>query len=330
MIENISFVVIARNEAFAVNKCLGSIASMALRNCEVICVDSDSMDGTVATMKRYVDKIENLSIIQLSGFMNAAVARNAGMQFVTKEYIFFVDGDVELYPEFITAAVDRIQSGKADAVTGKLLEIQYTSDYKNVIRRIERRGHIKSEKTCLMTGGIVIVSRVVAEMVGEWDSIFWRMQDLDYTLRISRVGTLLQLPLFIGIHHTQEFHDRSWANLRKGHPLLYGRLLRKNFDMPTFTITLLRINRGLATFLLSGIVLLTTLVAARLAYLTSATVGLALILFLSLDCLYSTCIKQSPINQWFLHNYIEPPLILLGLIWSSKKREAHTDIITIC
>ena len=146
MIANVSFIVIARNEAFAVEKCLESIAVMPLKDCEVICVDSDSTDETLEVMKRHVGKIDNLRIIQCSGYLNAAVARNAGIEYATKDYIFFVDGDVELYPEFICEALDRIDSGKADAVTGKLIEIQYSPDYTNEIKRLVRRAHMTEEK----------------------------------------------------------------------------------------------------------------------------------------------------------------------------------------
>ncbi len=66
VLRNISFIVIARNESFAIEKCLGSIASMPLTECEVICVDSDSTDKTLDVMKGYIGKIQNYKIIQCS------------------------------------------------------------------------------------------------------------------------------------------------------------------------------------------------------------------------------------------------------------------------
>ena len=324
MIDNLSFIVIARNEAFAVQKCLGSIASMPLADCEVICVDSDSTDTTLDVMKSYGGKIQNLRIVQCSGYVNAAVARNAGMEYATKQHIFFVDGDVELYPEFIAEALDRIQSGKADAVTGKLLEIQYSSDYTREIRRLVRREHMTREKKCLMTGGIFIVTKAMVDAIGEWDSSFWRSQDLDYTLRISRHGTLLQLPQFIGVHHTQEFHDRSWEHYRKGHPLLYGRLLRKSLDSPRLALGVLRRNRGLATFLLMGVAVSFSLAAAALSFWSWRTAILGMAVCLLIDFLYSTVVKHWRIDQWLLHNYLTPPLVLFGVCAKPKPNKEST------
>ncbi|MCR4307972.1 MAG: glycosyltransferase [Candidatus Berkelbacteria bacterium] len=329
MIENISFIIIAKNEAFAVEKCLSSLESMALKNCEVICVDSDSADDTQAIMKSYALKIENLRVIECSGFINAAVARNVGMTYATKKFLFFVDGDIEIYPEFIVTALDRIRSGKADAVTGKLMEIQYTSDYKYEIRRLVRRKHMTKEKECLVTGGIFIATREIVEKIGAWDSDFVRLQDFEYTSRISRIGTLLQIPEFIGIHHTQEFYDRSWEYFRKGYPMFYGRLLRKNFDRLYFSIQLLRGNRGLATFLLFGFVLVIGLVAIVLSGFTILNVVLVGLFCISLDFLYSTLIKRRKFTQWILHNYLEPPLILFGMFQRPKcdEMQTHQNVI---
>ena len=329
IIKDVSFIVIARNESFAIEKCLASIASMPLNGCEVICVDSDSTDNTQEVMKGYIGRIDNLRIVHCSGYVNAAVARNAGMRYATKQYIFFVDGDVELYPDFIFEALNRIQSGRADAVTGKLLEIQCTSDYQKEIRRVERRKYMIREKTCIMTGGIFVASRELVERVGEWDSNFWRLQDFDYTLRISQVGTLLQLPQFIGIHHTQEFHDRAWEHFWKGYPLLYGRLLRKNLCVPKFAIMLLRGNRGFTTFLLFGMLIVAALFAAGLSFLPISYVGLMAIICLSIDFAYSTIIKNCKINQWLLHNYLEPPMSLFGTIQRSKQHEGQAKLNVI-
>ncbi|MBN2294584.1 MAG: glycosyltransferase family 2 protein [Pirellulales bacterium] len=326
---NMSFIIIARNESPVIGKCLDSVAAMTLDNCEVICVDSGSTDDTLEVMKSYVDRIANLRVVQCSGFVNAAVARNAGMRFATKKYIFFVDGDVELYPDFISEALDRIQSGRADAVTGKLREIQYSSDYKDEIRRVVRRKEMTEEKKCLITGGIFIATRKIVDKAGTWDHSFVRLQDFDYTLRISRHGTLIQLPQFVGVHHTQEFHDRSWEHFRKGYPLLRGRLIRKNIDIPSAMFMLIRSDRGLATFLLLCIVLLCGLVMALLTSFTYANVGQLLLACLICDFLYSVVVKRQKLNQWLLHNYLSPPLILFGIFMEIKQQIGPTEIKTI-
>jgi glycosyltransferase involved in cell wall biosynthesis len=327
MIENISFIVIALNEEFAVDKCLNSILSMHLKNCEVIAVDSNSTDNTLEVMKSYGGRIENIRIIQISGYINAAVARNAGLKYATKEKIFFVDGDVELFPEFIDTAMVRIDTGRADAVTGKLLEIQYTADYQKEIRKVARRKHMLQEETCLLTGGIFITTRKIVERVGTWNDNYIRFQDMNYTLRISRIGSILQLPEFIGIHHSQEFHDRSWEHFTKGYTMLYGMLLRENIDRPLFFISLLRANRGLATFILiSSLLVLSSFAAAILPSFTFHTLALIAASCVLIDCVYSTIVKHFNIKQWLLHNYLTPIIMIFGFFNKTKCTEKQTKV----
>jgi len=327
MIENLSFIIIALNEEFAVNKCLSSILSMSLKNCEVIAVDSNSCDNTLFVMKSYIGKIENLSIIKISGLVNAASARNAGMKYTTKPFIYFVDGDVELYPEFIERALDKLQTGVSDAVTGKLLEIQYCNDYKNEIRQIIRRAHITEESNCLWTGGIFITTKQIVEKVGAWDVSYALNEDMHYTLRLSRVGKISQLPEFIGIHHSQEYHDRNWEHFKKGYPMLYGRLLRENLDRPLFFIRLLRSNRGLATFILiSCLLVLSSFIAVVLPTFPCQAIALIFISCVLIDCAYSTILKHFNIQQWLLHNYLAPIKMICGFFKKTKRIEEQTRI----
>ena len=49
---NISFIIIAANEEFAIKKCLESIDKLPLVNCEIICIDSSPNDYTIDIMKK--------------------------------------------------------------------------------------------------------------------------------------------------------------------------------------------------------------------------------------------------------------------------------------
>jgi glycosyltransferase involved in cell wall biosynthesis len=326
MIEDISFIVIARNEEFGVEKCLDSLALLPLKNCEIICVDSDSEDATACVMKRYHTEFSSYHVLRCSGFVNAAVARNVGLRCASKEYIFFVDGDVELVPDFIPHALRRIQSGKADAVTGKLTEIQYLPGFRAENRRLIRRAHMTKEKRCLMTGGIFLATRDIVNRVGEWDTSFVRSQDLDYTLRITRYGTLIQLPMFIGIHHTLGFNDRSWEYYRKGYAKFYGRLLRKHVNRPRLAFGILRRNRGLFTFLLFCVVLFFALAGIGLSFWSWRSAGVAVVICVLMDLFYSTILKGWRVDHWCVHNFLTPPLILGGILIGPTNETSSTEV----
>lgn len=327
MIENVSFIVIARNEAFAVDKCLGSIASMPIEGCEVICVDSDSSDDTLEIMKRYIGRIHNLCIVQCSGFLNAAVARNAGLKYATKKCIFFVDGDVELCPEFISEALEKIDSGKAEAVTGKLTEICYTDAYSQVIRRCADRRNITEELQIYQTGGIFLTTRAMVERVGAFDERLHRNQDLDYTLRLSRYGRLIAIPVVMGTHHTLLYEHRAWDYIKKGYPMYFGILIRKNMDRPRVLLDLLRGNRGyIWGFAFYLLLLFLSFLALTNPVLTTKVLWVLPVLVI-LDLSWGK-LRQKTLKSHLLSHYVYCPLALAGLVLQPR-RGAPCRVVTI-
>jgi glycosyltransferase involved in cell wall biosynthesis len=116
LIQGVSFIIIARNEEFALDKTLNSIASMPIRDCEVICVDSDSTDNTLKVMKNFAERFNDCKILKCNGYLNAAVARNVGFEQAKKEYVAFYDGDVEPNGEFVKQAIDLIKCERSDRI----------------------------------------------------------------------------------------------------------------------------------------------------------------------------------------------------------------------
>ena len=322
MVENISFIVIARDEAFAVEKCLGSIASMPLRDCEVICVDSDSTDDTVEIMKGYTGKIENLRIFQCSGFVNAAVARNVGMRYAVKKYIYFVDGDVELYPEFICEALDRMKSGKAEAVTGGLDEIVYSDGYEQITKPNSHRRAYPTVRRIYDSGGTFIVLRELLNMVGSWDERMTRNQDFDYTLRINRHGLMLAVPAVMGIHHTLAYGGRSWKHFTKCYPMFSGMLIRKNLDQPRRLKGVLKNYRiGLTWW---GLLFCSTSLVLLLS-MPLWPICVSFGTFALMDTLWGVFRKKNVVGRFFAH-YLDPPLIYLGIFMDLGRNRQSTTV----
>ena len=329
MINNISFIVIARNESFAIEKCLASIASMPLKKCEVICVDSDSTDNTLEVMKTYTDKIQNLKIVQCSGYLNAAVARNAGMRYATKQYIFFVDGDVELYPGFLAEALDRIDSGNADAVTGILEQIVYCDDYKKIKELSSYRKHYHIVMEITRCGGIFLVTRQLAETVGTWDERMDRNQDIDFTLRLSRYGRFLALPVTMGRHHTLSYDERPWLYFKKRFPMYFGMVIRKNLTQPKAILSLHRLLRG---YLFGFIVYLLLLAGIPVAYaLPGSFCYVAFVVWLPVVCdLVWGVVKNENVFNRFLKHYLHVPLIIAGIFFNANYNRPPTVVRRIC
>jgi glycosyltransferase involved in cell wall biosynthesis len=227
-INGISFIIVTKNEEFGIKKCLDSISKFKLENCEIICVDSGSTDSTLDLIKGFKDKLQNLSLLQIEGYANSAIARNAGINRATKEFIFFIDGDVEITENFIVTAIKVIRFNDADAVVGQLAECQYDRYYEKLVTTVADRYGITKIKRVYSSGGIFFTKREVVESIGIFDESLVRNQDYDFTLRITEKYKMLALNILMGTHHTVPYQDLKRINKLFWSPRYFGRVFRKN------------------------------------------------------------------------------------------------------
>jgi len=325
MIENISFIVIAKDESFGIEKCLRSLADMDLRECEVVCVDSGSTDDTVDIMRKYTGEIANYRIIRCSDYCNSSMARNIGIANSTMEMVFFVDGDVELGSDFIKEASSIIRNNEADAVAGNVKDIIHTDNFKSLRNPGKYRQSFQKTKNIFYCGGIFIASREIVEKVGEWDETMIRHQDIEYSLRLSRHGRLLGIPVDMCVHHTLAYHDRPALFLKNRYPVFFGMLLRRNLDRPLAILSLMIGNRGLSAGILIYLAAAAGLIISpilRLSYLNILKLLLILILF---DVAWCTMKKKKIPNILIMH-YLYPPFVLFGLIRRKEHRSAEKNV----
>lgn len=243
---DISFIIISRNEEYALEKCLTSITALDLSDCEVVCVDSGSSDNTLGVMVNFSKIIDNMSVFRIDGESNAAVARNIGIKNASKNIIFFVDGDVEVEGLFIKEALRYISEGKCSAVTGRLEEYQYANGFKSLKNKIIDRYNVKKVGRKYFSGGIFVCKRSLIKEVGLFDEALTKSQDIDYTLRLTTHHTMFEIPVSMGIHHTIPYENtgRIIDSLRNQHAAYLGRCIRKNTPNIRGILDLLLSNSG--------------------------------------------------------------------------------------
>lgn len=97
MISALSIVIPAYNETDYISRTLESIACQDFEGeLEVIVVDGNSEDDTIAVASAYKSRIENLSIITAG--RDIGTQRNAGAALSRSPYLLFMDSDVILPP----------------------------------------------------------------------------------------------------------------------------------------------------------------------------------------------------------------------------------------
>lgn len=314
-IENVSFIIIARNEEYGIKKCLSSLAAMSLGGCEIICVDSGSTDKTVSVMCGFRSRLENLRIITVKGYSNAAIARNAGLRWATRDYVYFIDGDVEINPSFLFLGLQRLKNGNG-AVTGKLRELQYSADFGSVLKEIPDRFHVKEEGLIFASGGCFLATRAAVEKTGLFDERLEKSQDYDFTLRLSRHSEMLSLPVSIGTHHTVGYDEKSrlLVNIRKLHALFFGTVIRRNIGHLKGMLWLFTTReRGIA---LGGLIIAAGIVAT--AFLGSTGL-LAFITLIGADLFLGVLKNSNLIYRSYLH-YIFPVIAFAGFLYTPDRR----------
>ena len=109
-IDDISFVVIGRNEALNLDRCFESIKRVSSN---IIFVDSNSDDDSLAIAKKHeVNKIVKLT----SNHYSASLGRSVGAELAVTDLIQFIDGDMELNSDWPLASLEFLNSNDQVAV----------------------------------------------------------------------------------------------------------------------------------------------------------------------------------------------------------------------
>lgn len=94
-------------------RCLDSVLAAARGlDCEIICVDDGSTDGSAAILGRYADRVR--IVTKAHGGLGSA--RNAGLDVLTGDYVLFVDSDDWIPPHAIARFAAVAEKSKAALV----------------------------------------------------------------------------------------------------------------------------------------------------------------------------------------------------------------------
>ena len=104
-----SIIIPVYNVAPYLRECLGSVLSQTYTDWEAICVDDGSTDGSGAILDEYAAKDKRIRVIHQKN-AGVSAARNAALDVMQGEWIWFVDADDVISPEALeqlAATVER-------------------------------------------------------------------------------------------------------------------------------------------------------------------------------------------------------------------------------
>lgn len=274
----LSVLIKALNEADKIERCLHAVrAATAGFDTEVILVDSNSEDATVAKALEFPE----VTIVQ---FANAAerccgAAVQLGYQYARGDWLYVLDGDMEMEPGFLERAFAAMQDDTSlVGVGGILRDRRIESSY-------DQRRHsaaLKQQSVLLVDelGGGGLYRRSAVDQVGYLAHPGLKAyEEAELGLRLRSAGfRLARLPVTAVWH--EGHRETNWQMLarlwRNGRAAAAGRLLRTAWSKVWLQLAVRKFSYLVVTALFDVLVLIIALAAAWVGgVLASAMVVLA-------------------------------------------------------
>jgi len=134
-----SVIVPCRNVATTVEAAIAGVQASPLRELEVIAVDDGSLDGTLEALRALAVRDPRVTVLVSEG-RGVSAARNRGLAAARGEFIFFLDADDTVEPDFYPKAVEamrrddadycRVAHDRTDPVSGRCHPAPLKADYR--------------------------------------------------------------------------------------------------------------------------------------------------------------------------------------------------------
>jgi len=196
----ISFIIKALNEAKNIRVCIESILKEIEQiDAEVILVDSCSEDGTVEIASEYP-----ISIVQFADCSDRScgAAVQLGFQIARGDYIYLIDGDMELCPGFLKKALFYMNERKdAAGVSGLIVDRDLSSSIDR--RRYKLYGSMTAPFCVKSLGGGGLYRKEAISSVGYFGhKCLNACEELELGIRLISSGWKLYRLPEVSVYHT--------------------------------------------------------------------------------------------------------------------------------
>ena len=185
---NLSIIIPALNEEKYLPKLLNDLAKQTNTDFEVIIVDGNSEDATVAKCKEYENKLPSLEIITTKK-RNVSYQRNLGAKGAKADWIVFMDADNQLPKYFLDGIKYRIMKEKPDCFTTYCAD-GYNNPTDDAIIKFINLGMELSRQVenPLAFGSMIGVKKKIFERFGGFDVNMAFAEDSEYVKRLYKKG----------------------------------------------------------------------------------------------------------------------------------------------
>ena len=208
MEHQVSIVIIGRNEERSIGKCIDAALAAAkqIGGAEMIYVDPNSTDNTVALVQKY-----GVNVLMLDPNLRASpsAGRYAGSIAATGEYVLFLDADTLIYPDFLPQAIEHFQADNTlGGVNGWIDDLDETGT--QVYDIDVRSDEVMNVKW--LRGPSCLYRREALLQAGSFNPNLANEEEAELGLRVVNGGwKLIVIPIPMSCH-TRCFHPRSFES----------------------------------------------------------------------------------------------------------------------
>lgn len=106
-LNTLTYIIVTWNNENEIEDCLKTIQHYSPRNSKIIVVDNKSSDETISIIKA---KFSTVQLIESQENLGFAGANNLALEYVTTEYLCYINPDVILTEDIITPAIHKLSS----------------------------------------------------------------------------------------------------------------------------------------------------------------------------------------------------------------------------
>lgn len=145
----ISVIVPVYNVSEYIEQCIFSLTNQTLKDIEIIVVDDCGTDDSIKKVEKIAMNDKRIKIIYNAKNQGLAEARNIGLQYVSSEYVCFLDSDDWVATDFYEKLYDDIIKYKADIAVSDVL--YYRKEEHSLTREWVSIWNFKSGKKIVST-----------------------------------------------------------------------------------------------------------------------------------------------------------------------------------
>lgn len=198
----VTIVMPVRNEAGYIERCLKAVVEQdyPAERMEIIIADGMSTDTTREIVASFQSRFPNIRLIDNPGKI-APTGLNRATNLAKGDIIARVDGHCEIAPDYISRAVEHLQTDDVDGIGGPIETIGENATAKVIATAMSSAFGVGGsafrtvkDKTMLAdTIAFPVYKRTIIERAGGYDEELVRNQDDEYNYRLRKLGAKLLL-----------------------------------------------------------------------------------------------------------------------------------------